>query len=35
MYNVEFNAQSLSSGIYYYKLEANGFAETKKMILVK
>jgi hypothetical protein len=35
IYNVEFSAQSLSSGIYYYKLEANGFVETKKMILVK
>jgi hypothetical protein len=34
-YNVEFNAQNLSSGVYYYRLETNGFVDTKKMILVK
>lgn len=34
-YNVEFNAQNLSSGIYFYRLESNGFADTRKMILVK
>lgn len=34
-HNVEFNAQDLSSGIYYYRLEAGSFVDTKKMILVK
>lgn len=34
-YNVEFNAGGLSSGIYYYMLSANGYTDTKKMILVK
>jgi hypothetical protein len=34
-YNARFDAQNLSSGIYYYKLESNGFVDTKKMILVK
>lgn len=34
-HTVEFNAQNLASGVYYYKLEANGFVDTKKMILVK
>jgi len=34
-YNVSFNSASLSSGIYFYKLITNDFAETKKMILVK
>ncbi len=34
-HNVEFNAKNLSSGIYYYKLESDGFVETRKMILVK
>lgn len=35
VYNVEFNASSLSSGVYFYMLDANGFTATNKMILVK
>ena len=34
-YEVEFDAASLSSGIYLYKLKAGDFIETKKMILMK
>jgi len=34
-YEVSFNAAALSSGVYYYKLESEGFAETKKMLLIK
>ncbi|MEE9450680.1 MAG: T9SS type A sorting domain-containing protein [Ignavibacteriaceae bacterium] len=34
-YTVEFNATGLSSGVYYYKLKAGNFVETKKMILLK
>jgi hypothetical protein len=34
-YEVEFNASDLSSGIYYYTLNAGSFSETKKMILMK
>lgn len=34
-YNVAFNAASLSSGVYFYKLITDEFIETKKMILVK
>jgi len=34
-YEVEFNASNLSSGVYYYKLQAGTFTETKKMILAK
>lgn len=34
-YHVPFNANNLSSGIYLYKLQANGFIQTKKMILLK
>jgi len=34
-YEVKFNASDLSSGIYYYTLQAGSFSETKKMILMK
>ena len=35
IYTVEFNANKLSSGIYFYTLTANNFSDTKKMFLVK
>jgi len=35
VYEVEFNANGLSSGIYFYKLQTNEFTQTKKMILLK
>ena len=34
-YEVGFDATSLSSGIYFYKLQAGDFISTKKMILMK
>ncbi|HEY6436211.1 MAG TPA: choice-of-anchor V domain-containing protein [Ignavibacteriaceae bacterium] len=34
-YDVEFNAQGFTSGIYFYKLETEFFNATKKMILLK
>lgn len=34
-YNVVFNASSLSSGIYFYRLECNNYVDTKKLILLK
>jgi len=34
-YEVEFNANSLASGIYFYQLKAGKFIETKKMVLMK
>ena len=34
-YNTEFDATALSSGIYFYKLIANDFVATKKMLLIK
>jgi len=34
-YEIEFNAKSLPSGIYIYRLQAGDFIETKKMVLMK
>jgi len=34
-HEVEFTGVSLSSGVYFYKLSAGNFTETKKMILLK
>ena len=34
-YEVEWNGSNFASGIYYYKLFAGEFSDTKKMILVK
>jgi len=34
-YEIQFNANNFSSGIYYYKIIAGNFVETKKMILLK
>lgn len=34
-YSVDWNAENLSSGIYYYKIQTDYFIETKKMIFLK
>ena len=34
-HSVQFNANSLASGMYLYRLQAGSFVETKKMILIK
>jgi hypothetical protein len=35
IYQTDFNAAKLSSGVYLYRLSVNGFTETRKMILEK
>jgi hypothetical protein len=34
-YRVNFNAEKLSSGIYFYKISAGNFTSVRKMILIK
>jgi len=34
-YNINFNADNMPSGIYFYRIEAGNFIQTKKMILLK
>jgi hypothetical protein len=34
-YKVPFTGNNLPSGIYFYKLETNGFTEARKMVLIK
>ncbi len=35
IYEIDFNASELSSGVYYYKLSGNGKTEIKKMLMLK
>ena len=34
-YEIEFNAEKYTSGIYFYRLQAGDFFQTRKMILLK
>ena len=34
-YAVQFNGAGLASGVYFYRLQTNGFTQTKKMMLMK
>ncbi|MBK7447050.1 MAG: T9SS type A sorting domain-containing protein [Ignavibacteria bacterium] len=34
-YEASFDGSNLTSGVYFYRLQANGFTETKRMTLIK
>ncbi|MEO8514244.1 MAG: T9SS type A sorting domain-containing protein [Ignavibacteria bacterium] len=34
-YTVDFNASGLSSGVYFYRIDTDGFSDVKKMMLIK
>ncbi|MCC6866402.1 MAG: T9SS type A sorting domain-containing protein [Ignavibacteria bacterium] len=34
-YTVDFDASQFASGLYFYRIDANGFTDVKKMILIK
>ena len=34
-FSVDFNASEFSSGVYFYRLESNGFSDIKRMMLIK
>ena len=34
-YEVEFNGKGLSSGVYFYRIQAGNFVSTKKLVLLK
>lgn len=34
-HSMQFNASSLGSGVYFYRMQAGGFADTKKFLLIR
>jgi hypothetical protein len=34
-YQVTFDAQNVSSGLYFYRIESNGFVDSKKMVVIR
>ncbi|MFZ4592581.1 MAG: T9SS type A sorting domain-containing protein, partial [Ignavibacteria bacterium] len=34
-YTVDFSASNFTSGVYFYKIESNGFSDIRKMMLIK
>jgi hypothetical protein len=35
IYKINFDAQGLSNGIYFYKIQAGNYSAVKKMLLLK
>jgi hypothetical protein len=35
VYEINFNAQNISSGVYFYRLKTNNFLQTRKLMLLK
>jgi len=35
IYTVDFNASDLSTGVYYYKINVDGYSDVKKMMYIK
>jgi len=35
VHNITFDASTLASGMYFYRIEAGEFSDVKKMVLVK
>jgi hypothetical protein len=34
-FSVDFNASEFASGVYFYRMESNGFSDIKRMMLIK
>jgi hypothetical protein len=34
-HHVDFDASGLASGVYFYRLQASGFVETRRMVILK
>ena len=35
IYKIEFNGSNFASGVYFYRIEAGDFVQTKRMVLIK